>query len=70
LAATNTATPAAKGKSAPKGKATKEKEKEKVASTAAAQFDATKPHWLLRIVSDGNAAVCSGMHPLYMDRNI
>lgn len=35
----------------------KEKEKEKISVPTTPQFDVTKPHWTLRIVSDGNSPV-------------
>jgi hypothetical protein len=42
-----------------KGGKAKGKEKEKGSRPPSQQFDMTKPHWVMRIVSDGNAAVSS-----------
>ena len=40
-----------------KGKGGKGKEKDKGSRPPSQQFDGTKPNWLLRVVSDGSAAV-------------
>ena len=52
-----------KGKDKAKGKIGKDKDKDKSkdgSRPVSQQFDHTKPNWILRIISDGPAAVSSG----------